>query len=623
MKKILKCTFRDLIILICILIFSVFVLMAAIGDALDGSAKITQNDLTNNAEMYSQQLDRLITDRMDYARQLAINFAKVGLNNTVDKNTINQIMTTQKDVYDSISVLNMNGGTIYGDALIIDLTKEEIYDKVVYQQETQLYDQLIYLPLGDPAILICTPICKNKETIGVLLCCIKSRKINAIMDQWGYSKNGCCTAISENGRYMTGGKQFSHFLKGEANNFYTYMHNASILSSSGNNASVEEAIVKNQTVSLKYRYNGQKYFGVICASTRGDFYYVFMSATTSVNADHFKLSQGTVLLLCVTGVIWIVWMSHMVICAGKQRREHEVLELFALVNKCEKALLFDFQQAPKRLRFIGDSMAMFGMELKPFYGEAVYDIYNYVHKDDKSIRGRLHRFIDGTENDFNAEIRIRDVNDQYAWYRITGTLVQDNRYGLNQRFVGKIECADQQITEERNLMQRAENDLLTGVLNKKTMEEKVTECLKDIKGGYHYIFFMVDLDNFKNVNDNLGHISGDQAIKDTADCLVKIFPKDAFVGRLGGDEFAVCAAYDAFDKESLISFIEKKANKICEANRRVYQNNDKEVHISSSVGIAVAPDFTDNFEMLYGMADRALYCSKNGGKNRYTIYRKL
>lgn len=318
-----------------------------------------------------------------------------------------------------------------------------------------------------------------------------------------------------------------------------------------------------------------------------------------------------------------MWMSHMVICAGKQRREHEVLELFALVNKCEKALLFDFQQAPKRLRFIGDSMAMFGMELKPFYGEAVYDIYNYVHKDDKSIRGRLHRFIDGTENDFNAEIRIRDVNDQYAWYRITGTLVQDNRYGLNQRFVGKIECADQQITEERNLMQRAENDLLTGVLNKKTMEEKVTECLKDIKGGYHYIFFMVDLDNFKNVNDNLGHIAGDQAIKDTADCLVKIFPKDAFVGRLGGDEFAVCAAYDAFDKESLISFIEKKANKICEANRRVYQNNDKEVHISSSVGIAVAPDFTDNFEMLYGMADRALYCSKNGGKNRYTIYRKL
>lgn len=128
--------------------FSAFVLMAAVGDALDGSSKITQNDLTNNAEMYSQQLDSLITDKMDYARQLAINFAKVGLNNTADKNTINQIMTTQKDVYDSISVLNMNGGTIYGDALIIDLTKEEIYDKVVYQQETQLYDQLIYLPLG-------------------------------------------------------------------------------------------------------------------------------------------------------------------------------------------------------------------------------------------------------------------------------------------------------------------------------------------------------------------------------------------------------------------------------------------------------------------------------------------
>ena len=56
MKKILKCTFRDLIILICILIFSAFVLMAAVGDALDGSARITQNDRTSNAEIYSQQL---------------------------------------------------------------------------------------------------------------------------------------------------------------------------------------------------------------------------------------------------------------------------------------------------------------------------------------------------------------------------------------------------------------------------------------------------------------------------------------------------------------------------------------------------------------------------------------
>ena len=63
------------------------------------------------------------------------------------------------------------------------------------------------------------------------------------------------------------------------------------------------------------------------------------------------------------------------------------------------------------------------------------------------------------------------------------------------------------------------------------------------------IFFMVDLDNFKNVNDKLGHIMGDKAITDTADKLTEIFHHNAYIGRLGGDEFAVCVKYIAFDKE--------------------------------------------------------------------------
>ena len=200
--------------------------------------------------------------------------------------------------------------------------------------------------------------------------------------------------------------------------------------------------------------------------------------------------------------------------------------------------------------------------------------------------------------------------------------MKDPKIGINAKFVGKVENADQQIAEEKDLVQRAENDMLTGVLNKKTMEGKVVKALAEPEkdGNCHYIFFMVDLDNFKNVNDKLGHIYGDTAIVDTANCLSAIFPNNAYVGRLGGDEFAVCVKYDAFDKESLISYIKKKADKICEANRRTYVNGAISVGISSSVGIAVAPDFAQDFKTLYQMADQALYRSKNGGKNCYHIY---
>ena len=219
-------------------------------------------------------------------------------------------------------------------------------------------------------------------------------------------------------------------------------------------------------------------------------------------------------------------------------------------------------------------------------------------------------------------MRIKNGEDSYGWYRVSGMMVKDPKIGINAKFVGKVENADQQIAEEKDLVQRAENDMLTGVLNKKTMEGKVVKVLAEPEkdGNCHYIFFMVDLDNFKNVNDKLGHIYGDTAIVDTANCLSAIFPNNAYVGRLGGDEFAVCAKYDAFDKESLISYIKKKADKICEANRRTYVNGAISVGISSSVGIAVAPDFAQDFKTLYQMADQALYRSKNGGKNCYHIY---
>ena len=72
----------------------------------------------------------------------------------------------------------------------------------------------------------------------------------------------------------------------------------------------------------------------------------------------------------------------------------------------------------------------------------------------------------------------------------------------------------------------------------------------------------------------------------------------------------------------MFEYIKKKAEKICEVNRRTYTNGTVSVDISSSVGIAVALDSEKNFETVYKMADSALYRSKNGGKNCYHIYQK-
>ncbi|MCI5586619.1 MAG: sensor domain-containing diguanylate cyclase, partial [Lachnospiraceae bacterium] len=259
---------------------------------------------------------------------------------------------------------------------------------------------------------------------------------------------------------------------------------------------------------------------------------------------------------------------------------------------------------------------------KRFLGECVYDVFDYVHEDDISIRSRLRKFFESGETLFSSELRIKNFNGEYAWYewyKITGTVIRDKE-GNNISFVGKLTDADKQIAEEKNLVQRAENDLLTGVFNKKTMEEKITKLLEDRKTDRYYIFFMVDLDNFKNVNDTLGHIYGDKAICDTANVLSEIFKTNAVVGRLGGDEFAVCAIYDSFDEESLSQYIIKKAEEIRKANLRSYTDGASKVDISSSIGIAVSPNDGTDFQSLYKNADMALYESKKSGKNKYTRF---
>ena len=78
--------------------------------------------------------------------------------------------------------------------------------------------------------------------------------------------------------------------------------------------------------------------------------------------------------------------------------------------------------------------------------------------------------------------------------------------------------------------------------------------------------------------------------------------------------------YQAFDEQSLRDFISKKAEKICQVNRRTYSDGASEVSISSSVGISYAPDMGCSFEELYTKADAALYYSKEHGKNQFHIY---
>ncbi len=166
---------------------------------------------------------------------------------------------------------------------------------------------------------------------------------------------------------------------------------------------------------------------------------------------------------------------------------------------------------------------------------------------------------------------------------------------------------------ELALVKKAETDPLTGAYNRSAFSAKVEEHLRDGGAGTLYMF---DLDNFKGINDNMGHSTGDNVLCEVHSKICAIFrPKD-YIGRLGGDEFVAFLSDCTMD-----NIIKEKAQKICSDINKVYHaENGVDVEISCSVGICMYPKDGGDIETLLDHADRAMYHSKSIGKNTFTIY---
>ena len=162
----------------------------------------------------------------------------------------------------------------------------------------------------------------------------------------------------------------------------------------------------------------------------------------------------------------------------------------------------------------------------------------------------------------------------------------------------------------------AERDRLTGLYNRNGFERRAEEFLeKDSPGG---ALLLLDLDNFKQINDREGHPEGDRVLQIFAQCLADSFRKEDLIGRLGGDEFAVLLGNPV--PESVL------ADKIAGLRREIRSRlsgrygNDP---ISASIGAVPVDGRVRDYRKLYQCADAALYISKYRGKDRFYINEKM
>ena len=192
--------------------------------------------------------------------------------------------------------------------------------------------------------------------------------------------------------------------------------------------------------------------------------------------------------------------------------------------------------------------------------------------------------------------------------RYVGTAIYDQ--DIHVKTVGNI--GSSKVKPIQDLVRR---DQLTGLI----LKEDITNYCKKIMSDHNKkaALAIVDIDNFKNVNDHFGHSMGDTVLKKCAAIISTETSNYGKAGRIGGDEFLV--VFDNFTiEEEVKNVLRGVKNNILQA----YSEERDGFYVSTSIGCALFPDNADNFNTLFDLADHLLYRAKHKGKNRYIIYNK-
>lgn len=245
--------------------------------------------------------------------------------------------------------------------------------------------------------------------------------------------------------------------------------------------------------------------------------------------------------------------------------------------------------------------------------------HSHIHPDDQpqmleSMRAMRHG------RPYNeTEFRLQTLDGQYLWCRARLTAQYDEAQ-KPVKAIGVLIDIDTEKRQAQKLMEIAQRDSLTGLYNKGTSQKLIEDRLGISVIGFSSALMIIDLDNFKQVNDSMGHLFGDAILIESAHCIEKQFRSADVVGRIGGDEFMVY-----MENVADVSVVQKKAEQIIRELSQIHVGQDggesiQNFGISCSIGAAISPSHGKNFKELYHNADMALYQAKKHGKNQYREY---
>ncbi len=302
----------------------------------------------------------------------------------------------------------------------------------------------------------------------------------------------------------------------------------------------------------------------------------------------------------------------------ESKKMHERLlleeERYRVAAEISNDILFEYEINEDVMEYVDKYRDLYGREpIISNFTKNIRQSEEMVHPEDIGIFTEYCQALKSGREMMESEFRICDARNKYIWCHIRGkTIYDDNRNPV--RVIGKLVNIDLHKKELENLENKAKKDPLTGVYNKVTTKDMIDHFIQKHHDRKH-IFMIVDIDDFKQINDRYGHLQGDRILSFVISQVKMIFTGGEIIGRIGGDEFAVFVG-DINNIETVIM----KAKLLQRALRTVYREEEFEISVSGSIGISMYPKDGKSYNQLLNCADKALYDVKGHGKDGYKLF---
>jgi len=289
-------------------------------------------------------------------------------------------------------------------------------------------------------------------------------------------------------------------------------------------------------------------------------------------------------------------------------------EYFSLIEQ----LMFSYDVNTDRLRIFmmgsHQQVNFYNGTLDNWKSEKLSD--GYVDKQSINVFEHLCSDFKNGEINFEHELKMRPIDDspRMEWCLVKGKTIEDIHGNKHVIATMSIVNAVGGRSEEVSLF-TGSRDVGTDLLNKRAITAYVQRMIES-KNDSSVTIAIIDIDNFKIVNDQYGHMVGDVVIRDVAEVIKEAVEGRGIAGRIGGDEmFIAVENLNSMDEVRVV--LRTIRNNVA----WLYNNDDTKPNITCSIGSATYPKDAGDFDTLFNIADKMMYLAKEKGKNRYIIYR--